>query len=98
MPDLMLNNHGDLVRVHIPHARTDAAERFAALVQEIDCGLDLPCLVFQGGDTFRVDEQTVTTPRRFAYELVTGERLPKGKKLKMICTTPNCCRWSHVKE
>jgi hypothetical protein len=92
-------NHraGHWMRDHADHPRTEAAERFAAMVKEVDMGLDLPCLVFTGGDTFRVDDDVVTTPRRFAYEHLTGEELPDNVRLRTTCKTPKCCRVSHLK-
>lgn len=93
---LVLNRHGDLVRYQAPREIVAAAERFAAMTKEVDTGLDLPCLVFTGGDTFRVDDETVTTPRRFIYEYLMDEELPDTIRLRTYCRTPRCCRISHL--
>jgi hypothetical protein len=92
----MINKQGWAVRCHKAHPRTVAAERFAAMTEEVDCGHDLPCIVFTGGDTFRIDDDIVTTPRRFIYEYLMGEELPDDVRLRATCKTPKCCRVSHL--
>jgi hypothetical protein len=95
-PDYVLNRQGELVRYQTPRAIIEAAERFAQMTKEIDAGQDLPCVIFTGGETFRVDQETVTTPRRFIYEYLTGEILPDDVRLRTLCKTPKCCRVSHI--
>lgn len=95
-PDYMENASGLTVRYHVPHPRTEAAERFAAMTRQVDAGLDQTCLVFTGGATFRVDDDTVTTPRRFIYEYLMEEKLPRDVRLRTLCRTPKCCRIAHI--
>jgi hypothetical protein len=70
-PDYMTNAHGQTVRYHAPHPVTPATERFMALVRIVPNADDLDCWQWHGGDTFRVDEQTVTTPQRFIWREAT---------------------------
>ena len=86
-----------MVRAQTPRHRTDAAARFLSLTEQRDAGEDLPCIVFTGGDTFRVDDFTITTPMRFAYEMVTGEAPPANRRIRRKCKTPGCVRLSHLK-
>jgi hypothetical protein len=68
-PDFMLNAKGQTVRFHVPHPIVPAVERFMALVRSVACADDAEddCWQWIGGDTFRVDDLTVTTPQRFIY-------------------------------
>jgi hypothetical protein len=63
-PDFMENAQGQTVRQHVPHPTTPALERFVALTERVLVGDDY-CVVWRGGDTFRVDDDTITTPARF---------------------------------
>lgn len=67
------------------------------MTEQVDGGEDQNCIRFTGGDTFRVDDSTVTTPRRFIYEYLTGETLPDNVRLRMTCKTDKCIRLSHIK-
>jgi hypothetical protein len=93
-PALMFNKHGRLVRFHAPHAITPAIERFASKVLKIMIGDD-ECWLWFGATTFRVDDDNVTTPQRFAYQEVTGEVLTRTDLLIRTCGTPGCCRPLH---
>jgi hypothetical protein len=50
------------------------------------------CVVWQGGDTFRVDDDTITTPARFYYEMMLGESLGANEVLYRACSTPRCVK------
>jgi hypothetical protein len=66
------------VRQHVPHPTTSPLERFVAMTRRVLVGDDY-CVVWLGGDTFRVDDYTVTTPARFYWEALVGEKLgPPG--------------------
>jgi len=90
-PDFMQNKDGQTVRYHAPHPTTPALERFTALTRRVFNGGD-PCVVFRGGDTFRVDDDTVTTPARFYWEMTNGEKLGAKETLKRNCKTPRCVK------
>src|SRR5262245_43371858 len=75
-PDYMLNKQGQTVRFHVPHPTTPAVERFIAMTERVLIRDDY-CVIWRGGDTFRVDDDLVTTPARFYWEIMTGERLNK---------------------
>jgi hypothetical protein len=66
-----------------------------AFVEIIPGADDLDCWQWLGGDTFRVDEQTVTTSARFIWRKTTGEALGDREALYQICKTPSCCRPAH---
>mgnify|MGYP001769420438 CR=1 FL=1 len=85
------------VRAQVQRQRTEAADRFLALTEQREAGEDLPCIVFTGGETFRVDDVTITTPMRFAYEMITGEAPPENRRIRRKCKTPGCVRLSHLK-
>lgn len=91
------NAAGYLVRHQKQRERRGAVERFCAMTEQVEAGAETPCIVFTGGDTFRVDDYTVTTPIRFAYEMVMGEPPPQNKRFWMRCKTKGCVRLSHVK-
>ena len=94
-PDLMVNKHGQTVRSHVAHPTTPALDRFNAKTLRHFNGYD-HCVVWYGGATFRVDDDTVTTPARFYYEAVKGEKLAEGETLRRNCKTPRCL--SHKKK
>jgi hypothetical protein len=96
-PDFMLNAHGQTVRFHAPHPIVPAIERFMAFVRSVACADDAEddCWQWIGGDTFRIDELTVTTPQRFIYQEATGEKLKANESLFQLCQTPGCVRPSH---
>ena len=96
-PDFMLNAQGQTVRFHVPHPIVPAVERFMALVRSVACADDAEedCWQWIGGDTFRVDDLTVTTPQRFIYQEATGEKLKDNESLYPTCQTPRCVRPSH---
>src|SRR5688572_14450876 len=73
-PDLMTNADGLTVRSHSPHPIKPALDRFMARTKRVRIGADV-CIVWDGGDTFRVDDDTVTTPARFYWEAMKGEKL-----------------------
>jgi hypothetical protein len=78
-------------RQHISHSITPAVERFNAMTKEVAIGDDR-CLVWCGGETFRIDEATITTPARFYWEVVKGERLKDAETLRRTCKTPHCVK------
>ena len=90
-PDTMLNEQGVVVRYHVPHPTTPALERFAAMTDRILIDDDY-CVVWRGGRTFRVDDETTTTPARFYYQAMTGEKLRDGEPLKRACLTAGCVK------
>jgi hypothetical protein len=92
-PDYMKNDQGQTVRFHVPHPVTPAIDRFFALIRKVEISDD-ECWVADG-DTFRVDDLTVTTPARFIWQEVMGEKLKRGDALRQICKTPRCCRPAH---
>ena len=87
----MTNSQGRTVRYHAPHPTTPARERFDAMTESVLIGDDC-CIVWRGGETFRVDEETVTTPARFYWELMTGEKLKDHEVLRRACNTPRCVK------
>jgi hypothetical protein len=89
------NNQGWVVKVTNPQPITEAAERFLRFVEERECGQGTPCRVWTGSPRFRVDDETVTTPRRFLCGLA-GLELQPGMRLKAICGTPNCVSLGHI--
>jgi len=86
-PDFMQNKHGETVRFHAPHPVKAAIDRFFKLTKRVE-----NCVVWQGGDTFRVDDDTVTTPARFYWETMKGEKLGEKDKLRRGCKTPRCVK------
>ena len=90
-PDLMLNKRNQIVRQHVPHPTTPALDRFFKLAKRVRIGDDV-CIVWQGGDTFRVDDDTVTTPARFYWEEMKGEKLGANDVLRRNCKTPRCVK------
>lgn len=90
-PDFMTNKRGQTVRFHAPHPTTPAAKRFFALVkvERID---GVEHVIWRGGDTFRVDDDTVTTPARFYFETMTGQKLGPGDVLRRGCKIPHCVK------
>jgi hypothetical protein len=93
-PDFMQNAQGMTVRFHAPHPITPAAGRFMEKVRKIEIDGE-ECWRWTGGETFRVDDDTVTTPARFIYQEATGEKLRRGDKLRQTCKTPRCIRPAH---
>lgn len=91
-PDFMLNKQGRIVRQHCPHPTTPADDRFFMMIEYVSLGDDDPCVVWEGGDTFRVDEKTITTPARFYWEWRTGEKLKRTEALYQTCKTPRCVK------
>jgi hypothetical protein len=85
--------NGWVARRHIPHPTIPPLARFMALIRKIDVGED-ECWIFDA-DTFRVSDDLITTPVRFIYEQVAGEKLVDVDELLRICETPRCCRPSH---
>jgi len=90
-PDFMENSQGQTVRQHAPHPITPALDRFAAMTERVLVGDDY-CVVWRGGDTFRVDDDTVTTPARFYWETLLGEKLGAHEVLYRACKTPRCVK------
>lgn len=91
-PDLIENKEGRMVRYHAPHPITPALDRFFALTRQVENYEGDPCIVWDGGDTFRVDDDTVTTPARFYWEAMKGEKLGAGEVLRRACKTPRCVK------
>jgi hypothetical protein len=79
------------VRDHAPHPIKPAIERFVELTERrvVD---DDTCIVWLGGETFRVDDFTITTPARFYWETLLGERLGANERLRQTCKTPRCIK------
>jgi hypothetical protein len=97
-PDYMVNRQGWTVRYHVPHPTTEAIDRFMRHVKMADTGSDLgECWLWQGGDTFRVTWDAVTTPRRFIYEYSMQEDLPANVYLYTFCKVGSCCRPGHLR-
>jgi hypothetical protein len=94
-PDYMINAQGRTVRFHVTHAIVPAIERFMAFVEIVSGADDLDCWQWLGSDTFRVDEETVTTPARFIWRETTGKMLSDREALYQTCKTPWCCRLAH---
>lgn len=90
-PDVMTNAQGQTVRNHVAHPTTPALERFVALTERVLVN-DEYCVIWQGGDTFRVDDDTITTPARFYWETLLGERLREDEKLYKACKTVGCVK------
>jgi hypothetical protein len=93
-PDFMTNAQGQTVRQHCPHPTKPVIRRFFAMTQHVEIREGDPCLVWKGGDTFKVDADTntVTTPARFYWEWATGEKLKDGEVLYRTCKTPRCVK------
>lgn len=91
-PDFMVNAQGRTVRHHVPHPTTPALDRFFALTKQVENYKDDICIVWTGGDTFRVDDDTVTTPARFYWEAMKGEKLGDKDVLRRNCKTPRCVK------
>jgi hypothetical protein len=82
--------NGWIARRRIPQPPLD---RFMASIRKVEVGED-ECWIFDA-DTFRVSDDLITTPARFIYEQVAGEKLVETAKLLRTCKTPQCCRPSH---
>lgn len=92
--EFIANKQGMIVRPQKLKDRRPAITRFLEMTERVKNGDDY-CLVWRGGDTFRVDDDTVTTPARFIYQEITGETLPPRWRLVQTCKTPNCVKSSH---
>lgn len=90
-PDYIQNRFGQTVKAHVDYPRTDAAERFRKKTERVLIGDDY-CVVWRGGETFRIDDDKVTTPARYYYEAICGETLTKGVPLVQTCTTARCVK------
>lgn len=90
-PDYMVNAQGRTVRAHAPHPTIAPSRRFFSMCKHVEIREGDPCLVWLGGDTFRVDEETVTTPARFYWEAMVGKLKPT-ESLYRTCKTPRCVR------
>jgi hypothetical protein len=90
-PDFMTNKQGQTVRYHAPHPTTPALDRFFKLTKRVKVDGE-ECIVWTGGDTFRVDDDTITTPARFYWEAMKGEKLGEKDKLRRGCYTPRCVK------
>lgn len=89
------NNQGFIVKVTAPKPVTEATERFLLHIETRDCGQDTPCRIWLGSGRFRVDETTVTTPRRFLLS-VAGVEVPSNSRIKALCGTPRCVALGHI--
>lgn len=92
-PDFMTNAQGRTVRFHVPHKIIPAIDRFFALVRKVEVEDD-ECWIVDG-NTFRVDDLRITTPARFVWQEVTGEKLKRSDVLRQMCKTPHCVRPAH---
>lgn len=90
-PDFMTNKQGQTVRYHVPHPTKPAMDRFFAHTKTVHINDDY-CIVWRGGDTFRVDDDTVTTPARFYWEAMKGEKLTDNDILRRTCKTASCVK------
>lgn len=90
-PDFMTNKHGQTVRYHAPHRTKAAMDRFFAHTKRVRIGGE-DCVVWTGGDTFRVDDDTVTTPARFYWDAMKDEKLGDNDVLCRGCKTPHCVK------
>jgi hypothetical protein len=79
------------VRDHVPHPITPAIERFIAMTERRVVGDDT-CVIWKGGETFRVDDEAITTPARFYWETMLGEKLGADERLRQTCKTPRCIK------
>jgi hypothetical protein len=79
------------VRDHAPHPTTPALERFIAMTERVLAGDDT-CIVWKGGDKFRVDDFTLASPARFYWEMMLGERLAENEVLYRAYKTPRCVK------
>jgi hypothetical protein len=84
------------VRQHVPHPVTPALERFVAMTERVLVA-DEYCIVWKGGETFRVDDDTITTPARFYWEALVGEKLGPGEALYPDCKTVCCVKHKKVR-
>src|SRR5262245_39105432 len=94
-PEYMYNRFGQIVKCHSDYPRTDAVQRFIRLTERVLIGDDY-CIVWRGGDTFRVDDDTVTTPARFFWRAIHGERLQDNQILRRTCQTPHCVKHREI--
>lgn len=78
------------VRDHTAYPTTPALDRFLALTERVLVGDDT-CVVWRGGETFRVDDDTVTTPARFYWQIVHGP-LSEDEILWKACKTASCVK------
>lgn len=79
------------VRDHAQHPTAPAIDRFLALTERRLVGDDT-CVIWKGGETFRVDDDIVTTPARFYRETLLGEKLGTDERLRQTCKTPRCIK------
>lgn len=79
------------VRQHFPHPTTSPIERFVALTERRVVGDDT-CVIWKGGDKFRVDDNTLASPARFYWETLLGEKLRDDEALYRACKTPRCVK------
>ena len=78
------------MRDHAPHPIAPTIERFIAMTERRIVGDDT-CVIWKGGETFRLDDFTVTTPARFYWVTTLGERLD-DEKLYRACRTVGCIK------
>lgn len=79
------------VRQHFPHPTTSPIERFVAMTERVFVGDDT-CIVWKGGDKFRVNDETLASPARFYWETLLGEKLAPDEALYRACKTPRCVK------
>ncbi|MBO0863053.1 MAG: hypothetical protein J2P21_32075 [Chloracidobacterium sp.] len=94
-PDYLINRFGEQMRFQCEYPRSEAIDRFN--------GDDSPRPDRRGllyrlhdGKRFRVDDDLVTTPARFIYQALSGQKPPESEYLFRACSTPRCCRLSHM--
>ena len=90
-PDYIVGTHGLIVRYQTPKAVIDPLERFVAMTERVLIDGDY-CIIWKGGKTFRVDDVTITTPARFFWQAMTGERPRAGEPLARTCLTAGCVK------
>jgi hypothetical protein len=90
------NRDGHTVKVVGPVREiTDAGLRFASHIEEQDCGFGTVCRIWTGSPRFRVNDDRITTPRRFICELA-GFEIQPWMRLKATCKTPGCVSLGHI--
>jgi len=94
--EFTINRDGFTVKVVGPVREiTEAGLRFLRHTREMDCDFGTVCRIWQGGPRFRVDDDRITTPRRFICELAGFEVEPQVR-LRAICKTPGCVSLGHI--
>lgn len=56
------------------------------------------CFDVHGHPVFGYSPNVAVKAHRYSYELKTGKKLKKRKRVERICKNPKCVRASHIKE